>query len=87
MYEILAKMSIAEKNSNQNFDARAIDACPQKVGLDQLENPLLSGDRGQGFDPHPLQGRRSSGAASPPLGRVRLSTSYLPHYLVEDGIG
>ncbi|GKC32295.1 hypothetical protein Tco_1039589 [Tanacetum coccineum] len=30
-----------------------------KVGLDQVVNTLACGDRGQGFDPHPLQGRRS----------------------------
>ncbi|GJY46224.1 RNA-directed DNA polymerase, eukaryota [Tanacetum coccineum] len=28
------------------------------VGLDQVVNTLAFGDRGQGFDPHPLQGRR-----------------------------
>nr|GEW09253.1 DnaJ homolog subfamily B member 1 [Tanacetum cinerariifolium] len=33
----------------------------ERVGFDQLENPLPYGDTGQGFDPHPLQGQRSSG--------------------------
>ncbi|GJS98678.1 hypothetical protein Tco_0819848, partial [Tanacetum coccineum] len=31
----------------------------KRVGLDQVVNTLASGDRGQWFDPHPLQGRRS----------------------------
>ncbi|GJR06068.1 reverse transcriptase domain-containing protein, partial [Tanacetum coccineum] len=30
-----------------------------RVGLDQVVNTIAFGDRGQGFDPHPLQGRRS----------------------------
>nr|GEW91586.1 reverse transcriptase domain-containing protein [Tanacetum cinerariifolium] len=42
-----------------------------RVGLDQVVNTLASGDRGQGFDPYPLQGRSSFST----FGRTRNSLS------------
>ncbi|GJZ09904.1 polyadenylate-binding protein RBP47B' [Tanacetum coccineum] len=61
--------------------------------LDQLVITLASGDRGQGFDPHSLQGRRSfstfgrTGTSLSTLGRGRavyISTSQPPPYTVKD---
>ncbi|GKF18796.1 hypothetical protein Tco_0063714, partial [Tanacetum coccineum] len=48
---------------------------------------LPSGDRGQGFDPHPYNAEGSLGASSIPSDRGK--TVYIVHlpYLVKDGVG
>ncbi|GKA17526.1 hypothetical protein Tco_0697363, partial [Tanacetum coccineum] len=61
--------------------------------LDQVVITLVSRDRGQGFDPYSLQGRRSfstfgrTGSSLSTLGRVMAVYVSTSPYTVEDGIG
>ncbi|GJU31247.1 putative 3,4-dihydroxy-2-butanone kinase isoform X1 [Tanacetum coccineum] len=66
---------------------------PASTVLREVVITLVSGDRGQGFDPYSLQGRRSfstfgrTGSSLSTLGRVMAVYVSTSPYTVEDGIG